>query len=107
MNNEVKEIIIDLMTELYVAKGYTDISLVQFVGERNAFEARMKDTYDKLDALIGACDQATEEDYEEEIESLEEQVGELASRNEDLSDENFRLRQILTNVSEAVNVTWN
>ena len=94
MNNEIKEIIVDLMTELYVAKGYTDISLVQFVGERNAFEARMKEIYDNLDEKIGACDEATAEDYEDEIDSLQESLKEqkeeydaLLIKYEDLEEE--------------------
>ena len=60
-----------------------------------------------LDSLIDELDIKTREDYEDEIEELEEQVGELMSRNEDLVEENYNLRKILTNVSEAINVTWN
>ena len=67
----------------------------------------MKAQWETLETQIGFLDAMTIEEYEEEIESLEEQVGELASRNEELSDEVCGLRQVLTNVSEALSQTWN
>ena len=103
MNIEIKEIIVDLISRVY------DLESEHFktVTDRNLCEEELKEMYEDIESLIGEVDVRTIEDYEEEIESLEEQVGELASRNEDLVEENYNLRRILTNVSEAINVTWN
>ena len=102
MNNEVKEIIIDLITRAWQAEKEYYIN----AGERNVREAELADIYYELDEKIGALEQKTLGEYEEEIEELEEENGELISRNADLAEENCKLREILTNVSEAVNVTW-
>ena len=102
MTTEVKEIIVDLMTCLWVRES----EYFETAGDRNVFEAELRKIYETLETQIGFLDSKLIEDYEEEITELEEEIGELASRNEDLAEENCNLRQILTNVSETVNVTW-
>lgn len=103
MNIEIKEIIVGLISRVY------DLESEHFktVADRNICEAELKEMYEDIESLMGAADAQIVEELAEEIESLEEQVGELANRNEDLVEENYNLRRILTNVSEAINVTWN
>lgn len=106
MTNEIKEILTEWIYELYKAKGFDNITECN-PAEFNIWEAKIKKQWDELEARIGFLDSATIEDYEEEIEFLERQLDDMINRNDELSNQVFNLRQILTNVSEAVNVTWN
>lgn len=128
MDQEVKDIIIEWIYEIYKLKNFNNVA------ERNIWEAEVKEKWDRLDSLIGKLDPKTREDYEEEIDCLEgeldnlredmrmlierrdelfelndqyeEDIKCLEERNFDLQEENEKLKTILTNVSEAVNVTW-
>ena len=109
MNNEVKEIIVDLMTQLWKSK----LAFFETVVDRNIFEAEMKEIYDKLDEKIGWLDSHTMQEYEEEIEDLEERLKmsendntDLIDRNYDLAQENMKLWERISAISKVVNDTW-
>ena len=100
---KVKEIVKDLIEQLYDAKGFNSFNYNPL--ERNIFEEGMKDLWEELECHIALFTDEREE-YEEKIEDLEDQVGELASRNEDLAEENTLLKDRLDKISEVVNSTW-
>lgn len=121
---KVKSIIKDLMQQLYEAKGFDNLNCSPL--ERNIFEAEMKDLWENVEThSILYTDER--EEYEEEIESLKANIddlkdyndhirernkmlesdnADLIDRNYDLSQENDKLREILSVVSKAVNDTW-
>ena len=68
-------------------------------GERNIREAELTDIYYELEEKISALDQKTLGEYEKDME-------ELVDKNYKLAQENHKLREILSAVSEAVNDTW-
>lgn len=109
MNNEVKEIIIDLITRVWRTEKEYYIN----AGERNLREAELTDIYYELEEKIGALDQKTLGEYEEDIEELEEeleyargQVDELADKNCELKEENDKLWDRIKEISKVVNDTW-
>ena len=109
MNNEVKEIIVDLLERLYKEHFLNMPPHDHIALERNMFEAELKEIYDNLDAKIGACDQVTVEEFEEEIESLEETIKEqkeeydaLMVKYEDLEEDYKDLEKTLDKVKEAI-----
>lgn len=106
MNQQIKDILTEWLYEIYKAKGFDNIA-ERDAAAFNIWEAEVKAQWETLETQIGFLDAMTIEEYEEEIDSLEEQVGELASRNEELADEVCGLTQILKNVNEALNQTWN
>ena len=110
MNNEVKEIIIDLITHIWKIEKEHYVN----AGEYNMREAELTDIYYELEEKIGALEQKTLGEYEEDIEELEEeleyargQVDELADKNCELKEENEKLWGSLKEISKVVNDTWN
>ena len=108
---KVKEIVKDLMMRLYAEKGFNSLSCDPL--ERNIFEAEMQEMWDEFDVRI-AVDPDEREEYEEEIEDLEDRlsyaegkVDELADKNCELKEENDSLWNRLKEISKVVNDTWN
>lgn len=107
---KVKSIIKDLMEQLYIAKGFDNLRCNPL--ERNIFEAEMKDLWKDVEASL-ALPPDEREEYEEEIEALEDKLSyvegrydELADRNCDLAEENEKLWERLKEISKVVNDTW-
>ena len=110
MTTEVKEIIIDLITRVW----NTEKEYYLNAGERNMREAELTDIYYELEEKIGALEQKTLGEYEQDIEELEEeleyargQVEDLADKNCELKEENEKLWERLKEISKVVNDTWN
>ncbi len=110
MNNEVKEIIIDLITRFWKRES----AHFETTADRNIFEEEMEDIYWTLDTKIGMLEQKTLGDYEEEIEDLEERLAisendntDLIDRNYELAQENMQLWERINAISKVVNDTWN
>ena len=109
MNNEVKEIIKDLITRVW----NTEKEYYLNAGERNMREAELTDIYYELEEKIGALDDKTVKDYEEDMKELEEeleytrgQVEDLADKNCELREENEKLWERLKDIGKVVNDTW-
>ena len=107
---KTKSIVKDLMHQLYEAKGFNDLHCNPL--ERNIFEAEMQEMWDEFEAHL-AIDPDEREEYEEEIEDLEDRlsyaegkVEELVDRNCELKEENERLWDRLKEISKVVNDTW-
>lgn len=107
---KVKSIIKDLMQRLYEAKGFNDLHCNPL--ERNIFEAEMQEVWDEFEARF-AIDPDEREEYEEEIEDLEDRlsyaegkVEELVDRNCELKEENEKLWDRLKEISKVVNDIW-
>lgn len=107
---KIKSIIKDLMEQLYEAKGFDDLRCNPL--ERNIFEAEMKALWEDIEPHIMLHTDEREE-YEEEIENLREENQilqndkvDLIDRNYNLNEENNKLREILSIVSQAVNGPW-
>ena len=107
---KVKSIIKDLMEQLYIAKGFDNLRCNPL--ERNIFEAEMKDLWEDVEASLALAPDEREE-YEEEIEALEDKLSyvegrydELADRNFDLAEENEKLWHRIKEISKVVNDTW-
>lgn len=121
---EVKNIIKDLMEQLYEAKGFDDLHCNPL--ERNIFEAEMKNLWEDVEAHSALFIDEREE-YEEEIESLKADIddlkdhnddlreeiqilqndnADLINRNYDLNQENNKLWERLKEISKVVNDTW-
>lgn len=114
---KVKSIIKDLMQRLYEAKGFDNLHCNPL--ERNIFEAEMKELWEDVDAHIMLGHDEREE-YEEKIETLNDQLDVLIERNEmlesdntdlidrnyDLNEENDKLKERLGMISKVVNDTW-
>ena len=108
---KVKEMFKDLMMHLYAAKGFNSLSCDPL--ERNIFEAEMQEIWDEFDSHVVLYTDEREE-YEEEIEDLEDrlsyaegQVEELADKNCELREENEKLWDRINEISKVVNDTWN
>lgn len=114
---EVKDIVKNLMEQLYEAKGFDDLRCNPL--ERNIFEAEMKDLWEDVEASL-ALAQDEREEYEGEIEELKGRVDkltdrncelanrnyELADRNCELVEENEKLWTRIKAISKVVNDTW-
>ena len=107
---KTKSIVKDLMEQLYEAKGFNDLHCNPL--ERKIFEAEMQEVWDEFDTRLGV-DPDEREQYEEEIEDLEDRlsyaegkVEELADKNCELCEENERLWDRLKEISKVVNDTW-
>lgn len=107
----VKSIVQDLMERLYDAKGFTDLKCNPL--ERNLFETEMQEIWDEFETHI-ELDPDEREEYEEEIEDLEERLSmaendntDLINRNYDLAEENQKLWDRIEEISKVVNNTWN
>ena len=107
---EVKDIVKNLMEQLYEAKGFNDLKCNPL--ERNLFETEMQKVWDECETYL-ALDPDECEEYEEEIEELEDKLSyaegradELADRNFDLAEENNKLWTRLKEISKVVNDTW-
>lgn len=107
---KVKSIVKNLIEQLYDAKGFNDLYCNPL--ERNLFAAEMQEIWDEFDARL-AIDPDEREEYEEEIEDLEDrlsyaegQIDELADRNCELCEENEKLWDRLKEISKVVNDTW-
>lgn len=99
MTKEVKEILTEWIYELYKAKGFDNVTGRNPI-DFNIWEAKIKEQWDILDAQIHYLDSKLIENYEKEIEAIEE-------CNSNLAKENLKLKEILANVRKAVNITWN
>ena len=82
--------------------------------DRNICEAELMDIYDTVDSVMSDLDLTEREEFEEEIEALEEeldyargQIVDLADRNCELREENEKLWDRLKEISKVVNDTWN
>lgn len=123
MEEKVLDIIEDLMQQLYKAKGFDTFSCNPL--ERNMFEAEMKEKYqtvqNELEDVIGTQQYLNDmslwkernSELREEIESLEEALGDALSKNEDLIttlDEVCDAKEAywhkLQEISKVVNDTW-
>ncbi len=130
-NEKVKSIVKDLMERLYDAKGFNSLNCNPL--ERNIFEAEMQEIWDEFDSHVILYTDEREE-YEEEIEDLEDQLAEsresermlierrdellelnehyeediknLEERNFDLKEENEKLWNRIKEISKVVNDTW-
>ena len=107
---KVKEIVKDLMERLYIDKGFNSLSCNPL--ERNLFEAEMQEIWNEFEAHL-AIDPDEREEYEEEIEDLEDRLSyaegkadELVDRNCELKEENEKLWDRLKEISKVVNDTW-
>lgn len=107
---KVKSIVKDLIEQLYDAKGFNDLHCNPL--ERNLFEAEMQEVWDEFDARF-SIDPDEREEYEEEIEDLEDRlsyaegkVEELVDKNCELKEENEKLWDRLKEISKVVNDTW-
>jgi uncharacterized coiled-coil DUF342 family protein len=121
---KVKDIIKDLMEQLYKAKGLDSFDCNPL--ERNMFEAEMKELWEDVETHSVLYTDEREE-YEEEIESLKADIDDLKDYNDDLrekiqmlendntdlidrnyelKEENDKLWERLKNISKVVNDTW-
>ena len=107
---ELKNIIKDLMEQLYEAKGFNDLRCNPL--ERNIFEAEMKDLWEDVEASLELAPDERDE-YEAQLEDLEERLArvendntDLIDRNYDLNEENGKLWERLKMISQVVNDTW-
>ena len=107
---KVKSIVKDLMEQLYKAKGFDNLDCNPL--ERNMFEAEMKDLWEDIEASLELTSDERE-DYEAQLEDLEERLARVENDNTDLIDRNYDLKQEndklwegLKNISKAVNDTW-
>lgn len=104
----IKEKVQELMCDLWQSKFHnTEYEPV----ERNIFEENIKQTWDTIvKALEGMVEIGEINDkmanLEEENDDLINENADLIDRNYTLTEENERLKEILHNVIEAVNVTW-
>lgn len=89
MNNETKEIIINLITRTWNAEKEHYLN----AGERNMREAELEDIYYELEEKIGTLEQKTLGEYEQDIEELEEELEYARGQVEDLADKNCELRE--------------
>ena len=107
---KVKSIIKDLMEQLYEAKSFNNLNYNPL--ERNIFEAEMKELWEDIEAFLELAPDEKEE-YEAQIEDLEEDLAiaendntDLINRNYDLAQENMKLWERLGEISKVVNDTW-
>ena len=107
---QVVNIVKDLIEQLYEAKGFNDLKCNPL--ERNLFETEMQKVWDEFETYL-ALDPDEREEYEEEIEALEDKLSyvegrydELADRNCDLAEENEKLWNRIKEISKVVNDTW-
>ena len=77
--------------------------------DRNICEAELKDIYDIVDSIMSDLDLTEREEFEEEIESLEDTIKEqkeeydaLMVKYEDLEEDYKDLEQTLDKVKEAI-----
>ena len=108
---KTKSIMKDLIQQLYEAKGFDNPNCNPL--ERNLFEAEVQEIWDEFEARL-AIDPDERDEYEEEIEDLEDRlsyaegkVEELTDRNCELREENEKLWERLKEISKVVNNTWN
>lgn len=107
---KVKSIVKDLMEQLYKAKGFNNLYCNPL--ERNIFEAEMKELWEEAESFLELAPD-DREDYEAQLEDLEERLARLESdnidlidRNYDLAQENAKLWERLGEISKVVNDTW-
>ena len=107
---KVKSIVKDLMEQLYKAKGFDNLDCNPL--ERNMFEAEMKELWEDVEASLELTSDERE-DYEAQLEDLEERLArvendntDLIDRNYDLAQENMKLWERLGEISKVVNNTW-
>lgn len=120
---KVQSIIKDLMQQLYKAKGFDNLDCNPL--ERNIFEAEMKEKYQavqsKLEDVVDKQQYLNDlslweernAELREELERIEETLGDALSKNEDLVtalDEAYDAKEAyfrrLQEISKVVNNTW-
>lgn len=107
---EVKDIVKNLMEQLYEAKGFNDLKCNPL--ERNLFETEMQEVWDEFETYLELAPDERDE-YEAQLEDLEERLAriendntDLIDRNYDLNEENNKLWERLKEISKVVNDTW-
>lgn len=107
---EVKDIVKNLMEQLYEAKGFNDLKCNPL--ERNLFETEMQEVWDEFETYLELAPDERDE-YEAQLEDLEERLArvendntDLIDRNYDLNEENEKLWERLKEISKVVNDTW-
>jgi chromosome segregation ATPase len=103
---KVKNIIKDLMQQLYEAKGFDNLDCNSL--GRNIFEAEMKELWEDAETHTMLYTDEREE-YEEEIEDLKDQLEDakdeydaLMVKYEDLEEDYKDLEKTLDKVKEAI-----
>jgi chromosome segregation ATPase len=110
MEQVVKDIVKNLMEQLYEAKGFNDLECNPL--ERNLFETEMQEVWDEFETYFELTPDERDE-YEAQLEDLEERLArvendntDLIDRNYDLNEENGKLWERLKMISQVVNDTW-
>ena len=123
MEDKVLNIIKDIMQQLYKAKGFDSINCNPL--ERNIFEAEMKEKYqaiqNEIEDVVGKQQYLNDlslweernVELQEELERVEEALGDALSKNEDLvtaldkvCDAKEAYFRRLQEISKVVNDTW-
>jgi len=123
MEDKVLDIIKDLMQQLYQAKGFDKLNCNAL--ERNIFEAEMKEKYlivqGEIEDVVSAQQYLNDlslweernAELREELECVEEALGDALSKNEDLvialdevCDAKEAYFRRLQEISKVVNDTW-
>jgi hypothetical protein len=109
----VNEQIIDITKQLIERCYKYESQFFETAADRNICETELRDIYDTVDSTMSDLDLTEREQFEEEIEDLEERLEKAEFDNIDLIDNNYilaqendKLREILNTVSKAVNDTW-
>lgn len=124
MEEKVLDIIEDLIQQLYKAKGFDTFSYNPL--ERNIFEAEMKEKYQavqsEIEDVVGKQQYLNDlslweernVELREELEQVEEALGDALSKNEDLvtalnevCDAKEAYFRRLQEISKVVNDIWN
>ena len=110
MEKVIKDIVKNLMEQLYEAKGFNDLKCNPL--ERNLFETEMQEVWDEFETYLELAPDERDE-YEAQLEDLEERLArvendntDLIDRNYDLNEENEKLWERLKEISKVVNDTW-
>ena len=110
MEKVIKDIVKNLMEQLYEAKGFNDLKCNPL--ERNLFETEMQEVWDEFETYLELAPDERDE-YEAQLEDLEERLAriendntDLIDRNYDLNEENEKLWGRLKEISKVVNDTW-
>ena len=123
MEEKVLNIIEDIMQQLYKAKGFDSLNCNPL--ERNIFEAEMKEKYqaiqNEIEDVVGKQQYLNDislweernAELREELERVEEALGDELSKNEDLvtaldevCDAKEAYFRRLQEISKVVNDTW-
>ena len=98
------------ITKQLIERCYKDESqFFETAADRNICEAELKDIYDTVDSIMSDLDLTEREEFEEEIEALEDIIKEqkeeydaLIVKYEDLEEDYKDLEKTLDKVKEAI-----